>query len=48
MVTTEMIEKEIQEEIEKKDCKEFLQYLGIQPDDYDDLYDSIDFDDFSN
>lgn len=45
---TEQLEKEIKEDIETKNYDEFLQYLGINSDEYGDLNDSIDFDDFSN
>lgn len=41
------IEKEIKEEVQKKDYQEFFQYLGINPEDFGEKYDSIDFDDYS-
>ena len=41
------LEKEIKEEIKKTDYQEFLNYLGINYEDFEQITDDIDFDDYS-
>lgn len=45
MVT--QLEQEIKEEIKGTDYKDFLNYLGINSDDFDKFNEDIDFDDYS-
>lgn len=45
MVT--QLEKEIEEDLKKKNNLEFLKYLGIDSDDFDKFNEDIDFDDYS-
>jgi hypothetical protein len=41
------IETEIINEIQNSDLTEFTDYLGISPDEFDDLNSDVDFDDYS-
>lgn len=41
------IEKEIIEDLKSRDFKDFIEYLGIDPEDMEYLYPDIDFDDVS-
>jgi len=40
-------EKELKDKVDKKDYQEFFRYLGINPDDFEEIYESLDFDDCS-
>jgi hypothetical protein len=42
-----LLEKEIEEEFNKNKNLEFLNYLGINSDDFDEFNEDIDFDDYS-
>jgi len=41
------IEKEISEDLNQSELKEFASYLGVDPEDLEELYSDIDFDDYS-
>lgn len=41
------IEKEISENLNQSELKEFASYLGVDPEDLEELYSDIDFDDYS-
>jgi hypothetical protein len=41
------LEQEIKEELKKTDYQEFLNYLGINSDDFNQINEDIDFDDYS-
>jgi len=40
-------EIEIKEEIQTNNYQDFFSYLGIDPKDFEEVYDAIDFDDYS-
>lgn len=42
------IEKEIIEELKNKDFRAFAEYLGVDPEDIENFYADIDFDDVSS
>jgi hypothetical protein len=42
------LEQEIKEDIKSKDYKDFLNHLGIDPEDFENIFDDIDFDDYSS
>lgn len=42
------LEQEIKEDIKSKDYKEFLKHLGIDSEDFEDIFEDIDFDDYSS
>lgn len=42
------IEKEIIEDLKNKDFKDFANYLGVEPEDIEEYYSDIDFDDISS
>jgi len=44
---TNSIVQEIKEELKSNERLEFLKYLGVDPDDFDQFNDSIEFDDYS-
>lgn len=44
---TNPIVQEIKEELQTNDCNEFLKYLGVEPEDFDEFNDVIEFDDYS-
>ena len=41
------LEKEISEELKQSELQEFASYLGVDPEDLEELYSDIDFDDYS-
>ena len=41
------LEKEILEELNQSKLQEFANYLGVDPEDLEELYCDIDFDDYS-
>ena len=41
------LEKEILEELNQSKLQEFASYLGVDPEDLEELYSDIDFDDYS-
>lgn len=41
-------DKELKDQMKDKNYQEFFQALGIDPKDFEDLDDDIDFDDYSN
>lgn len=46
-MTKEDIKRQSKEDLKKEEYKDFFDYLGIDPKDFKNLYESIDFDDYS-
>lgn len=45
---TDQLVQEIKDDLRQNDFKDFLNYLGIDPEDFEGINDSIDFDDYSS